>query len=201
MALALPFAVVCIIMFLGDFVSQKSRGKIPSLLIVAACFLLGYWTVMPRDILDSTYMNQIKNITMLVILLQVGAMFNLKQMKDEWKAVVITLFAILGIIITAGIGGTLLFGKKMAIAGIPPLTGGGMATIIVSDAATSLGLDKLAMTATIIYIMQGFIGFPLTNYFLRKEGRRLMEEFRNDISAALVTEEIKHEDNFLMSQS
>lgn len=195
MALALPFAVVCIIMFLGDFVSQKSRGKIPSLLIVAACFLLGYWTVMPRDILDSTYMNQIKNITMLVILLQVGAMFNLKQMKDEWKAVVITLFAILGIIITAGIGGTLLFGKKMAIAGIPPLTGGGMATIIVSDAATSLGLDKLAMTATIIYIMQGFIGFPLTNYFLRKEGRRLMEEFRNDISAALVTEEIKHEDN------
>ena len=47
MALALPFAVVCMIMFLGDFVSQKSRGKIPSLLIIAVCFLLGYWTVMP----------------------------------------------------------------------------------------------------------------------------------------------------------
>ncbi len=49
-----------------------------------------------------------------------------------------------------------------------PLTGGGMATIIMSDAASAMGLDKLAMTATIIYIMQGFVGFPLTNYFLRK---------------------------------
>ena len=43
-----------------------------------------------------------------------------------------------------------------------------MATIIMSDAASAMGLDKLAMTATIIYIMQGFVGFPLTNYFLRK---------------------------------
>ena len=67
MALALPFAVVCMIMFLGDFVSQKSRGKIPSLLIIAVCFLLGYWTVMPRDILDVTHINQIKNITMLLV--------------------------------------------------------------------------------------------------------------------------------------
>ena len=128
MALALPFAVVCMIMFLGDFVSQKSRGKIPSLLIIAVCFLLGYWTVMPRDILDVTHINQIKNITMLLVLLQVGAMFNLKQLKDEWKAVVVTLFAIAGIVVVAGIGGTLLFGKDMAMVGIPPLTGGGMAT-------------------------------------------------------------------------
>ena len=178
MALALPFAVVCIIMFLGDFVSQKSRGKIPSLLVIAACFLLGYWTIMPRDILDVTYINGIKNITMLLILLQVGAMFNLRQLKDEWKAVVITLFAIGGIVVVAGLAGTLLFGKNMAVVGIPPLTGGGMATIIMSDAANAMGLDTLAMTATIIYIMQGFVGFPLTNYFLRKEGIRLVDEYR-----------------------
>jgi hypothetical protein len=183
MALALPFAVVCMIMFLGDFVSQKSRGKIPSLLIIAVCFLLGYWTVMPRDILDVTHINQIKNITMLLVLLQVGAMFNLKQLKDEWKAVVVTLFAIAGIVVVAGIGGTLLFGKDMAMVGIPPLTGGGMATIIMSDAASAMGLDKLAMTATIIYIMQGFVGFPLTNYFLRKEGIRLVREYRENTPA------------------
>lgn len=193
MALALPFAVVCMIMFLGDFVSQKSRGKIPSLLIIAVCFLLGYWTVMPRDILDVTHINQIKNITMLLVLLQVGAMFNLKQLKDEWKAVVVTLFAIAGIVVVAGIGGTLLFGKDMAMVGIPPLTGGGMATIIMSDAASAMGLDKLAMTATIIYIMQGFVGFPLTNYFLRKEGIRLVREYRENTPARAEAGEVHRE--------
>lgn len=178
MALALPFAVVCIIMFLGDFVSQKSGGKIPSLLVIAVCFLTGYWTVMPRDILDITHINAIKDITMLLILLQVGAMFNLRQMREEWKAVITTLFAILGILVVAGLAGTILFGKDMAIVGIPPLTGGGMATIIMSDAAAAAGMGELAMTATIIYIMQGFVGFPLTNYFLRREGKTLVENFR-----------------------
>ena len=184
MTLALPFAVVCLIMFLGDFVSQKSRGKIPSLLVVAICFLAGYWTIMPRDILDVTHINAIKDITMLVILLQVGAMFNLRQLKEEWRAVVTTLCAILGIIVVAGLVGTLVFGKNMAVVAIPPLTGGGMATIIMSDAASALGLDQMAMTATIIYIMQGFVGFPLTNFFLRREGISLVEKFRKNGGAA-----------------
>lgn len=193
MALALPFTVVCCIMFLGDFISQKSKGKIPSLLVIAICFLTGYWTIMPRDILDVTHMNAIKDITMLLILLQVGAMFNLKQLKEEWRAVLTTLFAILGIMVVVGTVGTFIFGKNMAIVGIPPLTGGGMATIIMSDAAASLGLEKLAMTATIIYIMQGFIGFPLTNFFLRREGMSLVKQFRAGEIQELSQENTKKE--------
>lgn len=180
MTLALPFAVVCLIMFLGDFVSQKSRGKIPSLLVIAICFLTGYWTIMPRDILDVTHINALKDITMLLILLQVGAMFNLRQLKEEWRAVVTTLCAILGIIVVAGAVGTLFFGKNMAVVAIPPLTGGGMATIIMSDAASSMGMTEMAMTATIIYIMQGFVGFPLTNFFLRREGISCLDQFRKN---------------------
>ena len=46
------FAVVAVIMFLGDLAALKSRGRIPSLLIIAVCFLAGYWTIFPADILD-----------------------------------------------------------------------------------------------------------------------------------------------------
>lgn len=184
----LAFAVVCIIMYLGDFVSIKSKGRIPSLLIIATCFLLGYWTIFPQDILDISMINRVKEITMLLILIQVGAMFNFKQLKQEWKAVVITLMSVLGIVVIVGIFGTLIFGKETALVGIPPLTGGGMATIIMSDTASALGLTELAMIATIVYIMQGFIGFPLTTYFLRKESVNLLEDYRvngDEIAATL----------------
>lgn len=189
----ITFAVVCIIMYLGDFVSIKSKGRIPSLLIIATCFLLGYWTIFPKDILDISLINRVKEITMLLILIQVGAMFNFKQLKQEWKVVVVTLMAVFGIVVIVGVFGTLIFGKETAIVGIPPLTGGGMATIIMSDAASALGLDELAMISTIVYIMQGFIGFPLTTYFLRKESVSLLEDYRvngAEIAATLAAERL-----------
>ncbi|MFR5601497.1 MAG: hypothetical protein ACLTKI_03670 [Lachnospiraceae bacterium] len=186
------FAVVMAIMFLGELVSLKSRGRIPSLLIIAICFLAGYWTVFPRDILDISMVNSVRTITMAVILLQVGAMFSLREFLQEWRTVVITLLSVLGIMVIAGIGGCLIFGSNAALVAIPPLTGGGMATIIMSDAAESLGLAELAMMSTIIYIMQGFVGFPLTGFMLRRAGIKLLNDFRNG-TASLVKEEKKAE--------
>lgn len=183
------FAIVCVIMFLGDFVSTRSKGRVPSLLIIAICFLAGFWTIFPKDILVTSGMMTIRTITMNVILVQVGAMFDLKALKQEWRAVVTTLVAVLGICVVAGGIGTLIFGMDTALVAIPPLTGGGMATIIMSDTASALGLENLAMLATIVYIMQGFIGFPLTNLFLRREGITLVDKFRNNAESILKTAE------------
>lgn len=36
------FAVIVFAMYIGDFVSTKSKGKIPQMLIVAIIFLLGF---------------------------------------------------------------------------------------------------------------------------------------------------------------
>ncbi|MEG2929497.1 MAG: hypothetical protein RR846_08100 [Oscillospiraceae bacterium] len=181
------FAVVVVIMYLGDIVSIKSKGKIPSLLVVALCFLAGYWTIFPKDILDVSLINSVKQITMLLILIQVGAMFDLKQLKKEWRVVATTMAAIVGILVVAGVVGSLVFGRDAAIVAIPPLTGGGMATIIMSDAAEAKGLSELAMMATIVYIMQGFVGFPLTTFFLRKEGVTLVDNFRNNSATLAAT--------------
>jgi hypothetical protein len=61
----------------------------------------------------------------------------------------------------------------------PPLTGGVVAAIIMNEAAAELGMDQLAVLAIITYVMQGFIGYPLTSLMLKKEGQRLIEGFRN----------------------
>jgi len=179
------FAVVAVIMFLGDLAALKSRGRIPSLLIIAVCFLAGYWTIFPADILDISMVNSVRTITIAVVLLHVGAMFNLKELLQEWRAVIITLLAILGIVAVAGGLGWLIFGKNTALVAIPPLTGGGLATMIMSDAADGLGMADLAMMSTIIYIMQGFVGFPMTSFMLRRAGLKLLADYRAGKATAL----------------
>lgn len=181
------FTVVMVIMALGEAVSKKSKGRIPSLLIVAICFLTGFWTIFPKDILVTSMVMSVRTITMFVILMQVGAMFSLNELKQEWRAVIITLLAVAGIVVFAGAAGTLLFDLDTALVAIPPLTGGGIATILMSDAAEAAGLTHLAMLASIIYIMQGFVGFPLTSYMLRRAGNKLLADFKNGKTDQSVT--------------
>lgn len=188
-SLAASLVVVCVIMFLGDLVSRKTSSKVSSLIVIALCFMIGFWTVFPKDILDTSMMNSLREITMLYILLQVGARFNLQLVKKDWRVVVTTLAAVAGILVIVGVAGSLIFGRETALVAIPPLTGGGMATIIMSDAAASLGLEHLAMMATIIYVLQGFVGFPLTSFFLRREGVNLLKDFRADPTRFVVEEE------------
>lgn len=91
--------------------------------------------------------------------------------------------AVAGIVVIVTPIGSAVFGKDMALAAVPPLTGGGMATIIMSDQAAAMGLPEIAMLATLIFVFQGFFGFPLTSFFLRKEGRVMIEQFRKNKSS------------------
>lgn len=177
--LVTALAVVFIAMYVAEIITKKTKARIPSLLIVSVIFLIGHWSgLFPRDILDISYVNQIRQITLLFILLHVGTMFDINQIKQDWKTVVITLSAVLGIIVIAGALGFLFFGKEMTVASIPPLTGGGMASILMSDAAMEKGFDHIAMLATLVFVFQGFFGFPLTSFFLRKESRNMLRAFR-----------------------
>lgn len=125
-SLAASLVVVCVIMFLGDLVSRKASSKVSSLIVIALCFMIGFWTVFPKGILDTSMMNSLREITMLYILLQVGARFNLQLVKKDWRVVVTTLAAVAGILVIVGVAGSLIFGRETALVAIPPLTGGGL---------------------------------------------------------------------------
>ena len=73
---------------------------------------------------------------------------------------------------------------QTALIATPPLTGGIVAAIVMSEAASKLGFESLAVLAIITYVMQGFVGYPLTAMMLKKEGNRLLAGFRSG--------EIKH---------
>ncbi len=49
----------------------------------------------------------------------------------------------------------------------------------MSEAAAAKGLTELSVLAILMYVIQGFAGYPITALMLKKEGKRLLEGFRS----------------------
>ena len=67
--------------------------------------------------------------------------------------------------------GSLLIRFETVIVAIPPLVGGVVSALIMSEGAANAGLATLSVFAIVIYVMQGFAGYPLTSIVLKKEGK------------------------------
>jgi hypothetical protein len=115
---------------------------------------------------------------MYLLITNMGTLLSLKELKEQWKTIVIALSGILGIIaILFGIG-TFIYGFETIVVAIPPLVGGVVSALIMSEGAKEAGLASLSVFAIVIYVMQGFAGYPLTSIMLKKEGKRLLTQYR-----------------------
>lgn len=171
---------ICIGIYLvGTLVSTFTKAKLPAMFVVSVLFLIGFWTILPKDIIVTSGMKTVSDIGFLVVLVHVGTLFEIQDMKKEWRVVVVVLSAIVGICAFVGLGITVLFGKDMALCAIPPLTGGGIATMLISQAATEAGNNQASLLAIMILTLQTLLGFPLSSYTLKKEASKLLVDFRN----------------------
>lgn len=175
----LALVIVVAILFIGDFVSIRTKAWIPSVFIAAILFILGYWTFFPKEIISIAGVPPVVATMMIYLLItNMGTLLSLRQLKEQWKSILISLAGILGIIISLFTIGTLLFGVKTVIVAIPPLVGGVVSALIMSEGAANAGLTTLSVFAIVIYVMQGFAGYPLTSIVLKKEGKELLQKFR-----------------------
>lgn len=157
--LVTSLTAVFVIMYIAELVTKKTKARVPSLLIVSIFFLAGYWSgFFPKDILDISFVNQIRQIMLLFVLINIGTMFDINEIKREWRTVVVILAAVAGIVVIVTPVGGMIFGREMAMAAVPPLTGGGMASLLMSDQAAAMGLPEVAMLATIVYFINLFTG-------------------------------------------
>lgn len=150
-------------------ISNKTGGKIPQMFVVAIifliCFLTGFFL---KDILEVSGINAVYGIIGSMILIYVGTLFNIHDMINHYKIVTIVLVAMLGIYIFCGSFGYAFFGADIGFASIAPSIGGSMATIIINEVAQSVQKPDIGLFASMIFIFQGFVGFQLTAWFLRK---------------------------------
>lgn len=176
MSQMLALVIIIFILFIGDFVAVRTKAWVPSIFICAILFLLGYWTFFPTEIVaEAGIPSVVATALMYLLIVNMGTLLSIEELKRQWKTVLIALSGILGAIILLLSIGTLLFGIETVIVAIPPLVGGLVSALIMSEGAADAGLMSLSVFAVVVYVMQGFVGYPLTSVMLKKEGRRLLK--------------------------
>jgi hypothetical protein len=181
MSVIVAFVVCAGFLAIGDVISSMTRAFIPSVFVAAALFLTGFWTFLPEtvDVIAGLGM-PVALMSMFLLLVHVGTLFSIRELASEWRTVATALAGIAGMVLLLLTVGRFLVGWQTVIAGTPPLTGGIVAALIMNQAAEKAGLTSLAVLAIVLYVMQGFAGYPLTALVLKREGLRLREIYRND---------------------
>lgn len=180
MSLIVAFILILATLAIGEIVSIRTKAIIPSVFVTALLFLVGYWTIFPANILEvAGFGPSIIQVSMFLLITHMGTMISVKELIAQWKTFAISIIGICGICFGTLILGKLFFPWDMLVVATPPLTGGVVASVIMSQAATAKGLPTLAVLAVGMYVMQGFAGYPLTAITLNIEGKRLLKKFRN----------------------
>lgn len=174
------FAILMAIFAAGDIISTATKAMIPSMFSISVICIVLFWTgILPPDILELAGISS--TLVYVVYYLQLphmGALISVKEMLAQWKTVAICAAGLVGMCALTLTVGAALFGRLTALAGTPSLTGGIVAYLIVSEKAVALGRPDLATLALTIYVLQSFVGYPLTSFFLKKEAKRLVTDFR-----------------------
>lgn len=174
------FIFLMIAFAVGDFVSTKTNAFVPSLFVAAVIFLIGFWTIWPSNIGElAGFAPETTKLATYLILVNMGTTISIRQLLKSMKTVVIALGAMAGLTAMILLLGRPIIGREATLVASPVLAGGIMASIIMSQAATAKGLTDLATLSALVLVAQGFVGYPLTSIFLRKEGTTLIEKFRS----------------------
>lgn len=174
------FTIILIVLAAGEFVSTKTKAFVPSVFVSAVLFLIGFWTFMPKDLIaKGSFAAPLVPISMYLLLVHMGTLMNLKELLGQWRSVVISLGGVIGICLMTMTIGKILFGWQTVVVATPPLTGGVVASILMAKGAADKGLPALAVLATCMYVMQGFIGYPISALCLKKEAKRVLGVYKN----------------------
>ncbi len=170
--------LVLIAYAIGDVFSYKTKAVFSMIFVTGFVFLFGFWIGFPKNIFQTTGTFAYAAVSLPLILVHMGTLMKLRDIRQEWKTVIIAFSAL--VCLSAGlyfIAGPIL-GKVMALTAAGPISGGIVATIIVSEAAKKVGLESLAVFATLLLVLQNFVGLPIASLCLKSETRRLLDKFR-----------------------
>lgn len=175
------FLLLALAYGIGDTVGTLTKAWVPSVFVVAVLFLLGYWTIFPKDIVSLGGFGAPLGgiIAILLCITHMGTAISLKELAKQWKIIVICLAGLAGMVISCWFICPLFIDRAYIIAGLPPLTGGIVAATMMQKAAADAGLEKAAILAICMYVCQGFAGYPITAVLLKKEGRSLLKAYRS----------------------
>lgn len=173
--------VILLVFGIGDMVATKTKAIVSMLFLASVVFLLGFWTgIFPETMFNDSTLLSVAGVLVTMLLVHMGTTIKLRDFADQWRTVLIA--AVACIAISLGIyfiGGLLVSDKNYAIVGAPILSGGVVATLTMQAGADALGLPELSVFATLVMVVQGFVGYPVASLCLRSEAKRIRKMLDN----------------------
>lgn len=167
-------AIILLIMALGDILSKVSKGKIPSALVIVLCFVIGYWTILPGDLINTSGISTgVYNICSYFLIANMATSIPVAEMKRQWKTIIVATMAVVGICALGLTIGILLFGRLLVFSTISGFAGGSGALMVIQEVSERIGADEIVVMALICGNVQTLVGYPLTGVVLRREARRM----------------------------
>ncbi len=188
----LALTVVLIVFAIGDLFSAKTNALLSMLFVSSFIFLISFWLGLPKSIFQDAALIKIGGVLVAFLITHMGTLLNIDELLAQWKTVLIALGAVVGVGIFVLLIASFIVGKQTAIVAAPPISGGIVAAIIMSEKASAIGLDNMAVLATLLVVIQGFIGYPLTSYLLTSEASDVvnnMDKSENDLEEKEEVEE------------
>lgn len=177
MTAAVAFAIVAIAFALGDYVALKTKGLVSAFVVVIFAFLIGgNLGFIPGDVVDVAGITSIiATFGMAFLLVNLGSTLDLNELIKEWQTVLISLAGLVGVIALCCTVGMAIFGRETALAAIAPITGGVVATMLTTAAATEAGFPSVATFVSCIMGFQMVLGIPIASVCLKKAAKRYID--------------------------
>ena len=77
---AFAFVICAVVYIIGEVLSALTKAWIPSVFITAVLFLLGYWTILPHDVVSDAYLSFGGTLGIYFCIVHVGTLLSIKQL-------------------------------------------------------------------------------------------------------------------------
>jgi len=175
----LALTILLCVFAAGDYVANKTKGTISMVLFVSLVLLIGFWTGLPKTIIEDSKVLALSMVAASLLVTSLGTLIDLEELIRQWKTVVIGLMVVLVIALLLYFFGGALIGKQMAIVGAPVVMGGSAAAIILTSTLKAKGMTELAVWCVLILVMHKFVGVPIASVLLKKEANRVLRLHRS----------------------
>lgn len=185
------YAATIVVAFiaLGELVSQYSRARVPSLLVVmVGLFVSAQIGLIPVDLVAASGLAALGSMILPAIMVHLGTLIPLSVMRRQYKAVLVATGSM--VVAAALILGflSLFYNYPTAVAGVGPLVGGLVATVMTVEGLTKTGNAALVAIPTMILIVHSLPAMPLAATILRRHAKTLlasgMEHDQVDVDGA-----------------
>ena len=175
----LALAIVFLVYAVGDLVATKTKAIISMMLVSSVIFLIAFWCGLPATIFQDSGLQAFASVTICMFLVHVGSTIKVKDFIKEWKTVLLVLITTLAIAFGTYFICRMFMDNDYAVAGSPVLAGAMVAYLVMQQAAEAIGRTDVTVFALMILCLQAFVGVPIASNLAKKEGKRILGEWKN----------------------